>query len=172
MLKLVGAGMTVLSCGALGFYFCCKMKQRIRILRELRRMAVMLASEITYANATMEEAFSHLEKRLSAPVGPFFAHMRRRMEGGEGGTLSDIFREQIECELAGCGLKKSDLEALGTLGAQLGYLDVQMQKKTLDYYLEQVNDACEQAVREYREKEKLFRCLGISAGVFLVILFY
>ena len=50
--------------------------------------------------------------------------------------------------------------------------DVAMQKKTLDYYLEQVSDACAQAKKEYREKEKMFRCLGFGAGVFLVILLY
>ena len=51
-------------------------------------------------------------------------------------------------------------------------LDVAMQKKTLDYYLEQVSDACVQAKKEYREKEKMFRCLGFGAGAFLVILLY
>lgn len=94
------------------------------------------------------------------------------MESGENGLLSDIFSSQIEEDFRGSGLKKADLENLGTLGAQLGYLDVEMQKKNLEFYLEQVNDAWAQAQREYREKEKLFRCLGISAGVFLVILLY
>lgn len=134
-------------------------------------MAIMLTSEITYANATLEEAFGHLEKRLQAPVGTFFKHVRQRMEEGEHGILSDVFQKQIQCDLSESGLKKSDLEHLQTLGGQLGYLDVKMQKKTLEYYLEQVNDACVQAQQEYREKEKMFRCLGISAGVFLVILF-
>ena len=74
--------------------------------------------------------------------------------------------------LKGTALKESDLASLRTLGGQLGYLDVAMQKKTLDYYLEQVSDACAQAKKEYREKEKMFRCLGFGAGAFLVILLY
>lgn len=172
MLKLLGAGITIVSCSAAGFRICSVMKQRIRVLQELRRMTVMLSSEITYANATMEEAFFRIGKRLSAPVGTFLAHVRAGMEEGEHGLLCDIFRSQMEQDFAGSGLKRTDMESLETLGAQLGYLDTAMQKKTLDYYLEQVNDACAQAQQEYREKEKLFRCLGISAGVFLVILLY
>lgn len=172
MLKILGAGMTIAGCSAMGFHVCSNMRKRIRILQELRRMAIMLASEITYANSTLEEAFGHLEKRLRTPVGTFFGHVRQKMEEGEHGVLSDVFQTQIRCDLAKSGLLKSDLENLQTLGGQLGYLDVEMQKKMLEYYLEQVNDACIQAQQEYREKERLFRCLGISAGVFLVILLY
>ena len=84
------------------------------------------------------------------------------------------FAEAIAKDLgkAPAFLKESDLASLRTLGGQLGYLDVAMQKKTLDYYLEQVSDACAQAKKEYREKEKMFRCLGFGAGAFLVILLY
>ena len=172
MLKRLGAGLTIASCSAAGFRVCAGMKQRIRVLLQLRRMAVMLSGEITCANAAMEEAFYRVSQRVEDPVRTFLGHVRDRMEAGENGLLGDIFCTQMEKDLKGWGLKKTDLESLGTLGSQLGYLDVQMQKKTLDYYLEQVNDAWLLAVQEYREKEKLFRCLGISAGVFLVILLY
>ena len=69
-------------------------------------------------------------------------------------------------------LKKSDLESLKLLGSRLGYLDLEQQKNTLEYYLTQVGDAWTQAWKEYREKEKLFHYLGISGGVFLVIMLY
>lgn len=172
MLKLFGAALTIFCCTAAGFGVCAGMRKRIRVLLELRRMAVMLSAEFTYANATMEEAFCRIGERVQEPVGTFLRHVREKMESGENGLLSDIFSSQIEEDFRGSGLKKADLENLGTLGAQLGYLDVEMQKKNLEFYLEQVNDAWAQAQREYREKEKLFRCLGISAGVFLVILLY
>lgn len=172
MLKLIGAGLTIISCGALGFHTCLEMKKRIRLLQELRKMAVMLTSEITYANATMEEAFAHMEKRFAAPLNLFFGNLSKRLREGEHGLLCEIFKSQVQQDLSGIGLKKGDLESLQALGEQLGYPDLQIQKKNLDYYLEQVNEACVQAQQEYKEKEKMFRCLGISAGVFLVILFY
>lgn len=172
MLKLVGAGMTIVCCGAMGAGVCRDMRKRIRLLQELRRMAIILTSEITYANAALEEAFAELAKRLADPAGAFFGHVRQRMQEGEHGVLGEIFKKQSLRDFKGSGLKKTDLESLWTLGGQLGYLDTEMQKKTLAYYLEQVNAACMQAQEEYKEKEKLFRCLGISAGIFLVILLY
>ena len=98
--------------------------------------------------------------------------MQERCKKGEEANLGVIFEKQLEMDLKGTALKESDLASLRTLGGQLGYLDVAMQKKTLDYYLEQVSDACVQAKKEYREKEKMFRCLGFGAGAFLVILLY
>ncbi len=78
------------------------------------------------------------------------------MQKGEEANLGVIFEKQMEMDLKGTALKESDLASLRTLGGQLGYLDVAMQKKTLDYYLEQVSDACVQAKKEYRRKKKCF----------------
>ena len=152
MLKLFGAGLTMFSCFAAGCLICAEMKKRIHILEELRRMTVMLSAEIGYANTMLDEAFGSIAKRVSQPLSDFLVHVQEKMQG--------------------TALKESDLASLRTLGGQLGYLDVAMQKKTLDYYLEQVSDACVQAKKEYREKEKMFRCLGFGAGAFLVILLY
>lgn len=171
MLRLLGAGLTIASSTAIGFSICGTMRRRIRILQELRKMAVMLDSEIMYANSALEEAFGHIEKRLTAPVGVFLRNLRKRMEEGEHGLFGELFQAQMQQDLADSGLKKEDLESLGSLGGQLGYQDIHMQKKILEYYLKQVNDACIQAQQEYREKEKLFCCLGVGAGIFLVILF-
>lgn len=170
MLRLLGAGMTVAGCASLGFGTCRRMQRRIHTLRELTRMAVMLSAEITYAHADLKEAFGHIEKRVSEPLSSFLRNVKRQMEEGECGLLGDIFQNRIREDLAPGGLTGEDMQNLGTLGEQLGYLDVQMQKRTLDYYLQQVNEAYEQARREYQEKEKMVRCLGIGAGVFLVIL--
>ena len=172
MLKMFGAGLTMFSCFAAGCLICVDMKKRIHLLEELRRMTVMLSAEIRYANAMLDEAFDSIAKRVSPPLSDFLLHVQEKMREGEEANLGVIFEKQLELDLKGTALKESDLVSLRMLGSQLGYLDRTMQKKTLDYYLEQVSDACIQAQREYREKEKMFRCLGFGAGAFLVILLY
>ena len=157
MLKLFGAGLTMFSCFAAGCLICAEMKKRIHILEELRRMTVMLSAEIGYANTMLDEAFGSIAKRVSPPLSDFLVHVQEKMQKGEEANLGVIFEKQLEMDLKGTALKESDLASLRTLGGQLGYLDVAMQKKTLDYYLEQVSDACVQAKKEYREKEKMFR---------------
>lgn len=67
-------------------------------------------------------------------------------------------------------LKREDLERLYRLGEQLGYLDQEMQIKGIEFYIEQQRTARKDAEREYREKERVYHCLGIMGGLFLVIL--
>ena len=128
-------------------------------------MTVMLSAEIGYANTMLDEAFGSIAKRFHSRF-QISGTCAGKMQKGEEANLGVIFEKQLEMDLKGTALKESDLASLRTLGGQLGYLDVAMQKKTLDYYLEQVSDACVQAKKEYREKEKMFRCLGFGAGAF------
>ncbi len=172
MLKLLGAGLTILSCSAAGFLICANMKKRIRTLEELRRMTVMLSAEIRCGGVLLEESFAGIAGRVKPPVQTFLLHLQEKMKEGEQGSFAELFGRQVELDFQDCGLKKSDLESLKLLGSRLGYLDLEQQKNTLEYYLAQVGDAWTQAWKEYREKEKLFRYLGISGGVFLVIMLY
>ena len=52
-------------------------------------------------------------------------------------------------------------------GEQLGYLDQEMQIKGIEGYLEQQKSVRKEAEKEYREKEKVYHCLGIMGGLFL-----
>lgn len=129
MLKLFGAGLTMFSCFAAGCLICAEMKKRIHILEELRRMTVMLSAEIGYANTMLDEAFGSIAKRVSQPLSDFLVHVQEKMQKGEEANLGVIFEKQLEMDLKGTALKESDLASLRTLGGQLGYLDVAMQKK-------------------------------------------
>ena len=70
-----------------------------------------------------------------------------------------------------CHLKEY-LEQLAGLGEHLGYLDVDMQERTLGLYLEQLDISIEYLRTNQREKCRLYTSLGIMGGMFLVIVMY
>ena len=77
---------------------------------------------------------------------------------------------QLEQAGAGHALSRSDLAALAALGEHLGFLDRDMQERTLLLYLEQL-DLQIQALREHRQERcRLYSSLGIMGGLFLTIL--
>ena len=80
MLKLLGAGLTILSCSAVGFLICANMKKRIRTLEELRRMTVMLSAEIRCGGVLLEESFAGIAGRVKPPVQTFLLHLQAREE--------------------------------------------------------------------------------------------
>ena len=66
-------------------------------------------------------------------------------------------------------LEKEDREKLLSLGGQLGYLDTQMQERTLLLYLEQLELSVSRLRGEIREKCRLSTVLGVMGSLFLVI---
>ena len=58
------------------------------------------------------------------------------------------------------------------LGEHLGYLDVDMQERTLKLYLEQLDLTIDYLRQNQREKCRLYTSLGIMGGMFLVIVMF
>ena len=54
----------------------------------------------------------------------------------------------------------------------LGYLDVDMQERTLKLYLEQLDLTIDYLRQNQREKCRLYTSLGIMGGMFLVIVMF
>lgn len=92
------------------------------------------------------------------------------MEQLEQKSVKEAMQTCAEKYLKNQGIKRRDLERLYRVGEQLGYLDQEMQIKGIEFYIEQQKAACKDAEKEYREKERVYHCLGIMGGLFLVIL--
>ena len=57
-----------------------------------------------------------------------------------------------------------------TLGSELGTIDIEMQVKTLDLYLEQMEQKMEDMRTEQKERIRLYQCVGVTGGIFLAII--
>ena len=66
-------------------------------------------------------------------------------------------------------LGTEEWELMCRFGNSIGYLDLEMQQKTLALYLEELERAIEQLRREEPEKKRLCWGLGILGGLFLAV---
>lgn len=171
MLKWIGIGLVICGSTAAGISLSRDLEKRVKQLNELRKVVVMLQGEIRYSNAPLSEAFHHVSLRIKEPFAIFLEHVAGHMEEFSGETLSDIFSQHIQEDLKYTSLLPEDLEQLKRLGESMGYLDRQMQLETMNLYLDQVNTACEEAAEHYRNKSKLYHCLGVMGGLFLAVIF-
>ena len=67
-------------------------------------------------------------------------------------------------------LEKEDWGEFKELGEHLGYLDVDMQERTMLLYLEQLDLSIEYLRLHSRERRRLYMSLGAAGGVFLVLI--
>lgn len=56
-------------------------------------------------------------------------------------------------------------------GENLGYADKTTQERTILFYLEQADDSLDFLKKETESRTKLYRSLGMAAGLFILVLF-
>lgn len=170
MLKWLGAGLVICGSAAIGASMTGDLRRRILELQEMRKMVVVLQGEIRYGNAALNVAFRRGAMRIRQPFQGFLECMADQMEEYRGEAMAEIFRQGMKERLGATALRATDLELLERLGESLGYLDVKTQMDSMDLFLEQVSRLCLEAEEELRSKAKVYRYLGVSAGLFLAII--
>lgn len=169
MLKPVGLLFLFLGCLSCGLTRSLNLRKRLELLNEFRRVLILLSGEIRYIHSPIPEAFSRVGKKVAEPYRSFLLAVAARLEGEDKRPLGEVFEENRGF-FDGTALTKEDRERILELGRQIGYLDLTMQLKTLELCRETLEDAIKKAAADYGEKAKMYRYLGVLAGLFLVVL--
>ena len=155
-----------------GFLLAGEWEMRVKMLGIFRQMAVYLKARILYSNETLPEALKEIGSRFSdgnsgmaAEAGLFFLRVEKRK------AFAEIWKEEMEKFPDDLPLRKQDLEALQALGENLGYADKKTQERTILFYLEQADDSLAFLKKEMESRTKLYRSLGMAAGLFILVLF-
>lgn len=171
MQRITGILMIISACTAMGFRLGMDMENRLKSLREIQRMMGMLKGEIQYAATPLREAFEVLAERMEQPFCEYLQKTAADMELRDGKTIAAILEDNAQMLYGKSGLKTADIKSLVRAGARLGYLDTEMQIRTIDLYLEELEKECRLAQEEYQGKVKVYRCLGFMGGLFAAVIF-
>ena len=168
MIRLAGISLIAAAVLALGFRYSLNTKKRIRNLHLMQTVLHMLKGEIGFSGRILEEAFADVSCRVSEPFGSFFACISSRMQEQEGVSLVQIWRECEEA-FSGSGLKEEDLELFRKLGNELGFLDVDMQLRTLELLEIQVGENVKRLEKDCEASCKMYQSLGILGALTVIV---
>lgn len=163
MQKVIGSIMVIAVCTMLGFEKSRDMQKHLNALEELKRIFVLLKSEVQYTRAPFAELFLKISKKVEGEYSEWLFHLSRDLETYGTGTLQEAWKRSIYNHLHGNYLKKEELDELCGVGKSLGYIE------TLEIYLDQLNFSIENTREELKTKKKLYQNMGIMCGIFLVI---
>lgn len=159
-----------------GFFAAETWRQRLEILKLLRQMVSFLKGRILYSNETLPEALTEVGERflqgrkdVMKEPAMLFLRVSDRMEKERGAPFFALWKEEVGRLPADFPMDKGDRQALEALGENLGYADRAMQERTLLFYLEQADDSIRYLKKELENRTKLYRCLGMAAGLFLLV---
>ena len=74
--------------------------------------------------------------------------------------------------LADWNLDRTDIRLLEQFGRELGYPDRQLQIHTVESYLQELELRKKELQKDYPKNSRLFRTLGLSAGVLAAVLLW
>lgn len=169
-LKLIGSLFLMTSAAAIGFLKADELSERVKRLRELKRMMILLQGELRFHRAALAEAFDHVSQRMEEPFSWFLKEMSEMLENMDSGGFDQVWGEMSKKLLCVEGFRPEDFQLLELLRSSLGYLDLTMQTETLNLAIFQTEDAIKMAVEQKEKRGKLYQTMGITVGALLTLL--
>lgn len=152
-----------------GFYAGFSIRRRIANLHRMENAAALLKGEIAFSGRILEEAFLDMSARLAEPFGEFFSLTARYLQ--EETSLEEAWK-QAEEAFKNSSLTQEDLNLFRTLGRELGFLDVEMQLRTLEL----VEGQLVRRIKELEEQAlsgcRMYQSLGILGALAVVIILW
>ena len=170
VLKLAGGLLVIGSCAGLGLSMSYRWRERRSLLEELRKMIFMLKGEILYGNSTLMEAFGQVGTKCKGPLANLFLQVSEGIERQCGEPFYQIWEEQVKKLDKKLALTEKDREELSSFGEHLGYLDRDMQERTMLLFVEGLDMTISYLRENQAEKCRLYTSMGIMGGLFLTIL--
>ena len=170
MTKFIGIAMLVLAAIATGSIMACRVKERVEELIYLKKLMLMFKGELRYKNAMLSEAFMSVAVRAKAPYDSLFRELSEATEGNHSMTMSKVFQGKVDEVLNGnTFLNKEDLARLKELGDTMGYQDQKMQLANIDLYVDRLSQTVDEEKEKMSETMKVYKTLGVMAGIMIAI---
>ena len=115
------------------------------------------------------EAFSYIGERMDKTMAQFLNYLSTEWKKKTGKSVCEIWNDGIRQHLFDSGLKNGDILVLKGLGECMGSFDKAEQIGHIEYLLLYLETEAASSEKTVKESEKLYKTLGILAGVFMII---
>ena len=162
--------MVLSACVCTGCVMAQGVKKRIEELIYLKKIMLMFQGEVRYKNAMLSEGFLAVSLRAKEPYNSLFERLSEATENNNSSTMADVFDNEVEDILTGnTYLNGEDIKKLKELGETMGYQDQKMQLANIDLYIERLSSSIDEDKGKMNETMKVYRTLGIMAGIMITI---
>lgn len=169
-LKITGSIFIIVACAGYGFSRGREYKTHVDELEELRRIAMMFATETSYSKLPIAELSSRISRKVKEPFRSWLIGLSLELKKEKQEPLMRVWKKEAERLLEGLSLTEEEGDELKNLGVQIGNYNIQMQENAFRWYADMLKEKRGTLMKEVSERQRLCNSLGILAGIFLVIL--
>ena len=170
MLKIIGVLMIIAAGVSFGFSKAEKEQKRLEQGIALKRMLYLLQGEIRYGFTTLPEAIAAIAGKTAEEFRPFLIQTAKQLESHAEESFSRVWNQAVRDQLKPQIIETEFLEILLSMGETIGYLDQEMQEKTIGFAIEQIEDVIFQMKDQVIKNCRMYRSLGLSFSLLLVII--
>lgn len=168
MIRLMGAILLVAGCGAVGLCAVGRLDGRVRDLRELMGGLETLQRELGWRLSPLPKAMEMAARETHGRTAQFFELCTQGMEHLNGVPFQNVWQNGLEqCSLR---LEQEDRVILEQLGSVLGRYDADTQRQALENALTQLERQQTKAAEDRQRLGRVYGVLGMTVGLFVVIL--
>lgn len=165
MIKLLGAILVATGCSYFGFLKAQELKRNITQTEKFIQALSYMKREITQNQRFLPDIIQSLSKQNTDIIGKYFYHLQKQLE------KTDTFQEKwTNTMISEPYFHEKLIEILQPLGSILGQYDSQRQEESLSNIIEQLKQQKISATEESQRMGKVYCTIGITFGLFLVIL--
>ncbi|MDP3486425.1 MAG: stage III sporulation protein SpoIIIAB [Bacillota bacterium] len=163
-------GLIIYGSSMVGFSIARNYAERPRQLHTLLTCVQILLTEIVYAATPLSEALRNLSRSSDKIVGEFFAQVAQEIDNLKPARIA--WEQGLEQLQSASALLAPDIEALRALGDVIGTSDREDQQRHLLLASRRIEALHQSAVNEAAKNERLWRYLGVLAGIVIVIIIF
>ena len=155
-----------------GFLSARDLKLHMEELYKVQRIIQRMQSEINYHNKDLGHILETIGRSETGVYHIWLTSISHRMKDKKCQRFETMWVSSIEDVLKGnvCHLGKKDLNQLKLLGSAFGQVDIDFQNQMIAQYLEEIKQEIARGRAELAGQIKLRCTLGLTAGLFLMVL--
>ncbi|MDE6712933.1 MAG: stage III sporulation protein AB [Lachnospiraceae bacterium] len=169
MIRLIGAVLLILTSSLYGWLQAKELMERKVELNYLSQLIAAFKSEVSFQRSSLGEIFLKISEKSRLPYQNIFHGIYQGMEHGRK-SFEHMWQEALERMAAETCLKKEDIQYM----MELTNLTKAMDCRYREEIFEQVSGAMEEQKKrlesEYRQKGRVYCCMGITIGILGVII--
>ena len=149
----------------IGLTISKKYQTRVKNLKEMQRALHIFEEKIKYTYETIPDLFLEISEKTSNSISQIFEESSKNMKDMSAGEAWELALDNSKTKL-----NKEDIEILKGLAKMLGRTDLDGQVNEIKLTQKFIDTKIEDAEIERRKNEKLYKTLGVTLGLGLVII--
>jgi len=127
-------------------------------------------AEMNYSKNYLGEIINKLALNNDETIGNFFTNISNDLNHSFGKDISHIWNDAVDMTFKAGSLSKSDIKLIKDFGKRFGNTDLQNQKNIFEYFYRRFDLQLEEAISEKEKKSRVYRNLGVSVGIMIVVI--